>query len=168
MSSASHERQCSGRRSHPLVHHLLGKVLCAAVSGITPQSLLAAAAMSRFALAPDRHIMTSLISLLRSSPSCFVAVGRVARAGPHHARDRIDEEWYCCPRVPGVHPTVDTPLATYADMQNQTTFPNVLCYDNNMFLRCGSIVDVIVQNASISRLQLCAQRANGNLSVHSV
>lgn len=29
----------------------------------------------------------------------------------------------------------DTPVATYESMQNVATFPNVLCYDNNMFLR---------------------------------
>lgn len=29
----------------------------------------------------------------------------------------------------------DTPVVTYESMQNVATFPNVLCYDNNMFLR---------------------------------
>ena len=36
-----------------------------------------------------------------------------------------------------VIPTSDTPVMTYDALQNTTTFPNVLCYDNNMFLRCG-------------------------------
>lgn len=32
-------------------------------------------------------------------------------------------------------PTGDTPVATYEAMQNASSFPNVLCYDNNMFMR---------------------------------
>eukprot|EP00903_Cladosiphon_okamuranus_P008962 g8576.t1 len=31
----------------------------------------------------------------------------------------------------------DTPVPTYESMQDMATFPYVLCYDNNMFLRCG-------------------------------
>lgn len=32
-------------------------------------------------------------------------------------------------------PTTDTPVPTYESMQSVPTFPNVLCYDNNMFMR---------------------------------
>lgn len=32
-------------------------------------------------------------------------------------------------------PATDTPIPTYEVMQNVSTFPNVLCYDNNMFMR---------------------------------
>lgn len=32
-------------------------------------------------------------------------------------------------------PTSDTPLMTYDAYQNTTTFPNMLCYDNNIFMR---------------------------------
>lgn len=32
-------------------------------------------------------------------------------------------------------PSTDSPVVTYDLMQNLTTFPNVLCYDNNMFMR---------------------------------
>lgn len=32
-------------------------------------------------------------------------------------------------------PATDTPVVTYEAMQNVSTFPNVLCYDNNMFMR---------------------------------
>ena len=32
-------------------------------------------------------------------------------------------------------PTSDTPVMTYDAYQNTTTFPNVLCYDNNIFMR---------------------------------
>lgn len=31
--------------------------------------------------------------------------------------------------------TTDTPIVTYESMQNVSAYPNVLCYDNNMFLR---------------------------------
>ena len=34
-------------------------------------------------------------------------------------------------------PDTDTPIVTYEVMQNATAFPNVLCYDNNMFIRWG-------------------------------
>lgn len=35
-----------------------------------------------------------------------------------------------------VMPSSDTPVPTYGSLQNvTTTFPNVLCYDNNMFMR---------------------------------
>ncbi|CAM9405596.1 unnamed protein product, partial [Scytosiphon promiscuus] len=39
--------------------------------------------------------------------------------------------------LPAGIPVADTPVVTYGSMQNLTTFPNVLCYDNNMFMRCG-------------------------------
>lgn len=32
-------------------------------------------------------------------------------------------------------PSSDTPVPTYGSLQNVATFPNVLCYDNNMFMR---------------------------------
>lgn len=32
-------------------------------------------------------------------------------------------------------PVSDTPVATYGAIQNSSTFPNVLCYDNNMLMR---------------------------------
>lgn len=32
-------------------------------------------------------------------------------------------------------PTTDTPIVTYEAIQSMDTFPNVLCYDNNMFMR---------------------------------
>ncbi len=32
-------------------------------------------------------------------------------------------------------PITDTPVVTYEAMQNASTFPNVLCYDDNMFMR---------------------------------
>lgn len=32
-------------------------------------------------------------------------------------------------------PITDTPVVTYEAMQSVDTFPNVLCYDNNMFMR---------------------------------
>ena len=32
-------------------------------------------------------------------------------------------------------PSSDTPVPTYGSLQNIATFPNVLCYDNNMFMR---------------------------------
>ena len=32
-------------------------------------------------------------------------------------------------------PASDAPLMTYDAYQNTTTFPNLLCYDNNIFMR---------------------------------
>lgn len=32
-------------------------------------------------------------------------------------------------------PATDTPVPTYESMQGMPNFPNVLCYDNNMFMR---------------------------------
>ncbi|CAM9937825.1 unnamed protein product, partial [Ectocarpus fasciculatus] len=34
-------------------------------------------------------------------------------------------------------PATDTPVVTYEALQNTTLSPNVLCYDNNVFHRCG-------------------------------
>lgn len=34
-----------------------------------------------------------------------------------------------------VIPTLDTPVATWDVLVNRTVYPNVLCYDNNAFLR---------------------------------
>ena len=36
---------------------------------------------------------------------------------------------------PEVVPSSDTPVMTYGALQNTTTSPNVLCYDDNIFLR---------------------------------
>lgn len=42
--------------------------------------------------------------------------------------------------------TTDTPVATFESMQDVATFPNVLCYDNNMFLRYYLAVDDVYSN----------------------
>lgn len=36
---------------------------------------------------------------------------------------------------PAFVPVTDSPVVTYDIMQDTAVYPNVLCYDNNMFLR---------------------------------
>lgn len=36
---------------------------------------------------------------------------------------------------PDAVPILDTPVPVYAELENQVSYPNVLCFDNNMFLR---------------------------------
>ena len=36
-------------------------------------------------------------------------------------------------------PAMDAPIVTYAAMQNTTSYPYVLCYDNNIFLRYSEL-----------------------------
>ncbi|CAN0021601.1 unnamed protein product [Pylaiella littoralis] len=40
-------------------------------------------------------------------------------------------------KLPGAVPSTDTPVPTYEALQSTGGSPNVLCYDNNMFRRCG-------------------------------
>ena len=44
-----------------------------------------------------------------------------------------------------VVPSSDTPVMTYDALQNTTTFPNVLCDDDNIFLRYVLCVSAVLQ-----------------------
>ena len=50
-------------------------------------------------------------------------------------------------------PIADTPIVTYEAMQNVSTFPNVLCYDNNMFMRCLLRSAVVLGKLTVNTLE---------------
>ena len=62
-------------------------------------------------------------------------------------------------------PTTDSPVITYEAMQSVNAFPNVVCYDNNMFMRYESVLpellsqgifkDSAIENVAIRLPCLC-------------
>ena len=50
-------------------------------------------------------------------------------------------------------PIADTPIVTYEAMQNVSTFPNVLCYDNNMFMRCYDVMLLFWESSQLIPLK---------------
>lgn len=43
-------------------------------------------------------------------------------------------------RYPGDIPLTDTPVPSYDNLQTFASHPNVLCYDNNLFFRCETLL----------------------------